>query len=94
MVIISMNRAGHRFPSADPARALVVRLGEQEVVIARRVPLPKMKDEGDDTLLPAETRAIRMARTGDEVVVEMQPIRFLPSGPRETAVEIVRMDVP
>jgi hypothetical protein len=73
------NRAGHRFPSADPARALVVRVGREEVVLARRVPLPRLRDEGDTTLLPAEVRTIELVRDPEarEVEVVMQPVRWL-----------------
>ena len=39
-------------------------------------------------------RLSRTAESTDEVVVEMQPIRFLPSGPRATAVEIARVTLP
>jgi hypothetical protein len=74
------NRAGHRFPSADPSRALVVRGGGAEVVLARRVPLPKLKDEGDTTLGPAERRTIRLPPC-DRVEVVMMPVRLLSAAP-------------
>jgi len=61
------NLTGHSLPTAEPARALVLRLLDvdggvvDEVALLRRVPLPKLVDEGDDRLGPAEVRAITLA---------------------------------
>lgn len=65
------NRTGHNLPTAEPARALVLRLLDadggvvDEVALLRRVPLPKLIDEGDDRLRPAEVRAIALADPGE-----------------------------
>jgi hypothetical protein len=90
------NRAGHRFPSADPARALVVRAGREEAVLARRVPLPRLRDEGDNTLLPAEVRTIELPRDPDarEVQVVMQPVRLLHVEVEAVEIEIARIALP
>jgi hypothetical protein len=61
------NRAGHRFPTADPARALGVTLirsrggrevGRETRWIERSVRQPRLVDEGDTTLAPGETRRL------------------------------------
>ena len=90
------NKAGHRFPTADPARALVVRLGEHEVVLARRVPLPKMVDLGDTTLGPDEVRTISLPRDDNATHVEvvMQPVRFLPVAPEPVEILIFSSSLP
>lgn len=90
------NRAGHNFPSAEPSRALVVRAGSEEIVLARRVPLPKMRDLGDTTLLPGETRTVRLPRAPgvDEIEVVMQPVRFLPVDVQPIEIEIARIALP
>ncbi len=84
------NLAGHRFPSADPARALVVRVGDQEQVLARLVPLPRYIDMGDTTLAPDETRRLTFHGAGAQatVTVAMQPRRFLPNTPSRDEVVI------
>lgn len=79
VVVTLENRAGHHLPSGDPARALVVRAGAAEVVLARRVPLPRYRDEGDDTLRPAETRTLTLPWDGrSPVEIALEPLRFLP----------------
>ena len=62
------NRAGHRLPSGEPGRALLVNasfrdasgeeLASVEQRIERRVKMPSGRDLGDNTLLPGETRTI------------------------------------
>jgi hypothetical protein len=72
------NRAGHNVPTGDPSRALVVRGGGEEVVLARRIPLPRLVDEGDTSLLPGETRDVLLPADTDEVEVVFQRLRFAP----------------
>jgi nitrate/TMAO reductase-like tetraheme cytochrome c subunit len=69
-----VNRAGHGFPTADPARALVVTgwlrsadggpLRTETHRIERSVRLPRFVDLVDTTLLPDETRVLRFDTTG------------------------------
>lgn len=70
VVLALENRAGHRFPTAEPLRAVSVRAVQDGRIVAearieRRVPLPRLRDEGDTTLAPGETRAITLAWEGD-----------------------------
>lgn len=75
------NLSGHRLPTGDPARALVVELRavpasttspgatalrEQSFWIWREVRLPRMVDLGDTTLLPGERRLLPFATRGAE----------------------------
>jgi len=76
VVVRLENLAGHNYPTGDPARALVVRAGNNEIVLARRVPLPRLVDEGDNTLLPGERREIRLP-AADHIQVLYERIRFL-----------------
>jgi hypothetical protein len=84
LTVTLTNLAGHRFPTSDPARALVIRarVGEdvREVVVARRVRLPALVDEGDTSLLPGETRTLDLGPVGTEggavVSVSWEPLRF------------------
>lgn len=94
VVVRLRNEAGHRNPTNDPARALVVRVrphtasgpGEAtEVVLSRLIPLPKVRDAGDTTLGPGETRSVLVAfppgalaaSTGASVQVIYERLRFL-----------------
>lgn len=78
-VVTLHNRAGHRYPSAEPGRALVVSHGSTEIVIARLVPHGRYVDQGDSTLLPDEHRELRMPwQPGAPVLISMEPVRFLP----------------
>lgn len=62
------NLAGHRFPSGEPARSLIIaatifdgagaKLDELETRIERKVKLPVGKELGDNTLAPAEKRLV------------------------------------
>ncbi len=89
------NRAGHRFPSADPLRALVIRHGDAEIVLARRVPLPRYVDLSDTTLEVSERRTVSLPRTrGADLIVTMQPVRFLPSAPHQPEIEFLRLSCP
>lgn len=64
------NRAGHRFPSGEPGRALLISASIQskdgqemaliEERIERKVRLPSGRDLGDNTLLPGEQRIISL----------------------------------
>jgi hypothetical protein len=76
VVVRLENLAGHHVPSGDPARAVVVRAGDEEVVLARRVPLPRLIDLGDNTLRPAEVRFIRLPYA-NPVQVVFEQLRFL-----------------
>lgn len=90
-----INRAGHGFPSAEPARALVIRHGDAEVVLARRVPLPRLIDEGDTSLAPGERRTVVLPLSeGQDVVALMQPVRFLPVAPEQPEIVFARLPVP
>lgn len=88
-VVTLTNLAGHNLPSGDPARALVVRSGGYEAVLARRVPLPRLIDQWDTSLLPGETREIRLKLEGP-VQVAFQRLRFLEVGVPDT--ELVLFD--
>lgn len=68
------NRAGHRYPTAEPLRSLWVRVEGRRgdtVVASREIPLARhlkpgtMKDEWDTTLAPGETRVIDLSLAGD-----------------------------
>jgi hypothetical protein len=54
----------------------------EEVVLARRVPLPRLRDEGDTSLLPDERRTLHFEAPGPvgEAVIEVrfERLRFLP----------------
>jgi hypothetical protein len=76
VVVRLENLAGHHVPSGDPARAVVVRAGDTEVVLARRVPLPRLIDMGDNTLGPGEVRFIRLPYA-NPVQVVFERLRFL-----------------
>jgi hypothetical protein len=62
------NLAGHRFPSGEPARSLIIKatvydgggkvLEQLESRIERRVKLPVGQELGDNTLAPAEMRNV------------------------------------
>ena len=61
------NEAGHNLPSSEPGRAVVVEavaraggaaLGAAALVLAKLSPLPKLRDQGDSTLGPAEVREV------------------------------------
>jgi hypothetical protein len=62
------NLAGHRFPTADPSRALILtarffdaqgnEVAKTEHRIERKVRLPAGKELGDNTLRPGEKRAV------------------------------------
>ncbi len=64
------NQTGHRFPTGEPARALILTLtvfdaagdsiASAEQRIERKVKLPIGKELGDNTLLPAEQRSIHL----------------------------------
>lgn len=74
------NRAGHNVPTGEPGRALVVQSGGVEVVLARRIPLPKYQDIGDTSLLPGETRRIVLdGARGDTVELVFDRLRFFPA---------------
>ncbi len=70
-----VNRAGHRFPSGEPGRALVVKaiyyeedgteVGESAHRIERRVVIPSGRELGDNTLLPGEERRIVLPRPSE-----------------------------
>jgi hypothetical protein len=84
--VVLRNEAGHNVPSGDPARALIVEAeaGGRTVehLLARRVPLPRLRDEGDSTLRPGETREILLPLPGAEggatVRLRFDPLAFLP----------------
>lgn len=69
--IVLTNQAGHRFPSGEPARSLVVtarlwsedakQVAEAVERIERRVKLPVGKELGDSTLAPAERRELTLS---------------------------------
>ena len=97
LVITVRNETGHAIPTADPARAVRVGasawqgdtlLDRQHQLIARRVPLPRLRDEGDEVLAPAETRTVRVRLSGsalasaDRVVAEvsLDALAFPPPG--------------
>lgn len=100
------NLAGHRVPSGDPGRALVVVAqtdsGDSEVVIARRVPHAGFRDLGDTTLAPGEERLVHLPIAdevgGVDVVVRFERLRFLPAlqhaAVETQAVELFRASVP
>ncbi len=60
------NHAGHDVPTAEPSRALIVRATRNghdigEAVLRRSIPLPRLRDEGDNSLRPGERRTIDIA---------------------------------
>jgi hypothetical protein len=64
------NLAGHRFPSSDPARSLVVRArlstadghpAEATARVERRVEFPSYTERWDHTLAPGERRALDLS---------------------------------
>jgi hypothetical protein len=71
------NLAGHRFPSGEPARSLIItatifdgtglELEQLETRIERKVKLPVGKELGDNTLAPAEKRLISMPVSAEYV---------------------------
>ncbi len=93
--VVLTNRAGHNFPTADPARALSVTvtffagtlssgthaLRSETAWIERKVKLPRLVDQGDTTLLPAEVRTIRFDPAGASsarIVVTFDRLKGLP----------------
>ncbi|NCG20277.1 MAG: hypothetical protein GWP91_14810 [Rhodobacterales bacterium] len=57
------NHTGHALPAAEPSRALVIRLSRDNQTIAetalrRSIPIPRLRDEGDNRLRPNERRTI------------------------------------
>jgi hypothetical protein len=67
ITITVRNNGGHSVPTADPMRALLVGavakegnnpVDSQYVTLARRVPLPRLRDEGDDVLVAGEERTV------------------------------------
>jgi len=90
--VVLHNLAGHRYPSGDPARALVVRTewegGSAEEVLARRIPLPRYRDLGDTTLGPDERRTfvLQVPAEGEvRVKVYYDPVRFFDEAVRAAA---------
>ena len=87
VVLRLTNQTGHRFPTGDPARALIISarflgpdgetLGTTERRIERKVRLPMGVELGDTTLLPAERREIALpapdvgARKATEITVTL-----------------------
>jgi len=77
IVLRLTNEAGHRFPSGEPGRALIISavfrdaagatLGDAEVRIERRVVLPVGRERGDTTLRPGETRTVSLPIPGSVV---------------------------
>lgn len=74
------NRAGHRLPSGEPGRALLVEarfigadgreLAMVQTRIERKITLPSGRDLGDSTLLPGEQRTIPMNAILPEAPIE------------------------
>jgi hypothetical protein len=71
------NLSGHRFPTGEPARSLIieatvydgagVELEQLETRIERRVKLPVGKELGDNTLAPSEMRIVSIPVSGEYV---------------------------
>lgn len=102
------NLAGHAVPTAEPARALelVVLDADQAVIgaveLARKVPLPRLREEGDTSLRPAEERLIEIPITGEpaQLRVRFLQLRYLPGGvepsvrtAHQRPIEIVRRSI-
>lgn len=80
--VVLRNLAGHGVPTSEPARALVVRATAEgvhaEAVLARRIPMPRLRDLGDTSLRPGETRSVRLEVPPGpvQVLVRFERLRF------------------
>jgi hypothetical protein len=78
LTIALINRAGHRYPTGEPARAVELRvdalmsgatLSTQSRWLERVIELPRIRERSDSTLAPAERREFRFDVGGADAVV-------------------------
>jgi hypothetical protein len=81
------NLAGHSFPTADPSRVLELTALDSDGMtignlrLLRKVPLPRLRDDGDTVLRPGETRLVSIPTDGtpDQLVIQFLQLGVLPA---------------